>query len=159
MEVSVKPHYEDLGNPYSIRPSYPKYDIEGCVNSLYLDMEITNHSTNMPQRIIGCHAELRKRRVLFWKRTLITIPVTRQSPNKYDDFVPINDIFLEPMGKPNRCLIQIDGEFPELRLPHKSELVLVFKMVGPMRSYVYKLEDVIHDHKKWIAELDKEFSS
>ncbi len=62
LEVIVKAHYENMGNPYRI---HVKPDGKsGWISTLYLDLTLVNHSRNNAQRIIGCWAELRSHRLL-----------------------------------------------------------------------------------------------
>jgi len=139
MEVNVKDHFNS-DDPYWVS----RHDFE--TNSTdyvqaYLDLQLINHRTDRPERIIECWAELRKNYFLFWNKTLAQIPVTIPSGHSYKD-EPITDILLEPLGKPKELVIRIGGTCKAI-LPKKSQLVSVFKMLGPIRRYVKKLDDVI----------------
>jgi len=147
MEVSVNPHYEDMQPTYSVSAPAPSIGKSGGVFAL-LDLQLINHSTDRPERIIGCWAELRKRHLLLWRRTLAKIPIKTQSPTDYKLEYPVKDIYLEPMGKPQIHVINIIGSFQDFEMPRRAELVMVLKMVGPMRRYVHKLTDIRHDPKQ-----------
>ncbi len=41
-------------------------------------------------------------------------------------------------------------------MPRQLELVLVFKMVGPMRKYIHKLTDIRHNPKQVANKEDSE---
>ena len=148
MEVRVKAHFEDMGDPYGVIAPNLETGRLGGVYAL-LDLRLVNHRTDRPERIIECWAELRKRRLFLWRRTLAKIPVLTYSPNSRNPLdSPIKDIYLEPMGKPKTHVISIAGNFQDIEMPRRSELVLVFRMVGPMRKYIYKLTDVRHNPKQ-----------
>jgi len=143
MEVIIKPRYEDMGDPYCIvvKPD----GVSGWVSAL-LSLTLINHSRNNPERIIGCWVELRRRHLLFLHRTITLISVLTSSPNDYRLNYPIKDIYLEPTSKPQTMTIQIGGDFTCDKMPKRSELVLVFKMVGLLREYRKKLCNIRHKH-------------
>ena len=144
VEVIVKAHYEDMAN--SCRIHVKPDGKSGWISTLYLDLTLINHSHNNPQRIIGCCAELRSRRLLFWHRTLATFKVLSNSPTDYETKYPIEDIYLEPTNKPRKLVINIFGDFTlDNKMPKKSELVLVFSKVGAIRRYEKSLETVLHN--------------
>jgi hypothetical protein len=144
MEVIIKPHF---GESESYSVSAPTRERPGSV-AAWLDLQPINHRTDRPERIIGCWAELRKRRALFWRKTLATIPViVLNSPTLKRDN-PIEDILLPPMDRPQTHTVRIMGNLNGFQMPRKSELVLVFRMVGPIRKYVRKLISVRHDPKQ-----------
>lgn len=153
LEVIVKAHYEDMGNPYRV---YVNPDGKsGWISTLYLDLTLINHSRNNAQRIIGCWAELRKHRLLFRHHTLATFKVLSNSPTDYRIKYPIEDIYLEPTHKPRNLTIDIVGDFTlDDKMPKKSELVLVFSKVGAIRRYEKKLETVLYNPSR-IAENEK----
>ena len=146
MEVTVKAHFEDMA-PYNISAPDLVTGKSGGVYAL-LDLCLINHRTDRPERIIECWAELRKRHLLFWRRTLAKIPIKTQSSTDYELEYPVKDIYLKPMGKPQTHVINIIGDLEAFKMPRRAELVMVFKMVGPMRKYIYKLTDVRHDPKQ-----------
>ena len=146
MEVTVKAHFEDM-KPYNISAPDLATGKSGGVYAL-LDLCLINHRADRPERIIECWAELRKRRLLFWRRTLAKIPIKTQSSTDYKLEYPVKDIYLEPMGKPQTHVINIIGDLEGFKMPRRSELVIVFKMVGPMREYKYKVTDVVHNSKQ-----------
>ncbi len=146
MEVTVKAHFEDM-KPYNISAPDLVTGGRGGVYAL-LDLCLINHSPDRPQRIIGCWAELRKRHLLLWRRTLAKIPVLTRSPNSWQLESPIKDIYLELMGEPQTHVINIIGDLEGFKMPRWWELVLVLKMVGPIREYKRKLTDVRHEQKQ-----------
>lgn len=141
MEVVIKAHYEDM-EPYSI--TAPSPEKIGGVYAL-LDLRLINHRTDRPERIIGCWVELRRHHLLLWHRTLAKIPVLTNSPTDWELKYPIKDIHLEPMGKPQDYVINILGDLQGFAMPKRSELVLVFKMVGPVRKYICEVTDVLYN--------------
>lgn len=156
MEVIITPHYEDLP-AYSISPPLPSKHIVGGVHAL-LNLQLINHRTDRPERIIGCWAELRKKRAKLWKQTLSVIPVEVIGSAILGNEVPIRDLLLPAMSSPQNYVIRILGNLKGFEMPRESELVLVFRMVGPMRRYVRILTKVQHDPKQadYISGLAKQ---
>lgn len=144
MEVIISPHFED-SKPYSVLA--PIGEGWGGV-AAWLDLQLINHRTDRPERIIGCWAELRKNRALFWRKTLAEIPIKVVASPTLKRDMPITDILLEPMCKPQTHVIKILGDLKGFQMPRKSELVIVFRMVGPMRKYVRRLTKVRHAPKQ-----------
>ena len=105
-----------------------------------LNLRIINHS-DKPERILGCSVHLRKRHLFLWQRTLGEVNVQK----RLDDS-PLDNLLLEPCTSHDE-VIRIDGGFRHTGFPRHSELILVFKMVGQMRKYELKLEDIIHNPK------------
>ena len=68
MEVEVSSHFKDMPQPNVLAP-IPAEGLAGHVHG-FLDVRLTNHRTNRPERIVGCWAELRKRHLFFWKHTI-----------------------------------------------------------------------------------------
>jgi hypothetical protein len=102
-----------------------------------------NHHHEHRERIIGCRALLKARRLWFWRRTIAEFDVHND-----DTGTPITDILLEPMSSPLDLRLDISGAEPDVSLPRWSELVLVFDMVGQMRKVQRQLTRVTHDPKK-----------
>ena len=145
MEVMISPHFED-SKPYSVSVIAGQRRVGVAA---WLDLQFINHRTDRPERIIGCWAELRQNRALFWKRTLGVVPVKVMiSPTLKHD-TPITDIVLAPMCKPQTHVIQILGDLKGFQMPRKSELVIVFRMVGPIRKCVRRLTTVRHNPKQF----------
>lgn len=142
LEVEVTPHWEDMSFGVSAPNQIPGF--RGGV-SAYLDLKLINHSSKRPERIIACWAELRKRRLVFWRRTLSVIPVEMQSPDDWQVDIPISDIYLPPLSAPQTYFIKVVGDFENFEMPRKSELVLILRMVGQIRKHTHKLTVVIHE--------------
>ena len=147
MEVTVKAYVEEDDKPYTVGAPDTVTGTPGLVSAI-LNLRLINHRSDRPERIIGCQAELKKRHLFFWRRTLAVIQVDTPSSTLLGVSVPINNIFLEPMGEPQTLVIHIHGPLENIKMPRRSELVLVFQMVGPMRKYTYKLTDVLHNPKQ-----------
>jgi hypothetical protein len=147
LEVTIKEHFEDMSKPYNISAPDLATGRPGGVYSL-LDLQLINHRVDRPERIIECWAELRRRHLLFWHTTLAKIPVLTSSSNNWQLETPIKDIYLEPMSKPQNYVINIIGDFNNVKIPRHFELVVVFRMVGPIRKYIHKLTNVRHDQKR-----------
>lgn len=141
MEVEIKPHFKDT-KTYSIAAPYPAKNLAGGVHS-YLDLTIINHNTQRPERIIECWGEIRKNRWLFWKRTLARVDVESVPDNK-----KISNVLLESLGEPKHLTICLSATLSGFKLPRKSELVLIFRMVGPIRKYIIKLTGIKHNQKQ-----------
>lgn len=153
MEVIAKPHYEDMG--YFVYAPNLVEGFHGSVSAI-LDLTIINHRTDRLERIIACWVELRKRRCFFWRTTLAKISVNTNSDSDYHLDYPITNITLESMGKPYKRTIRLSGELKDFRMPRWSELVLIFKMVGPMRKYECRLDTVDYNPKRITNETNKE---
>ena len=137
MEVIVRPYFEDEESPYSVSVGDGQVHVHAI-----LRLQLINHN-DKPERIIGCSAHLRKRHLLLWHRTIAETNV-----QEMPDDLPFNNLLLEPYASPYNKVIRVSGGGECPRMPHKSELVLIFKMVGQMRRFEYKLQDMIHDPKR-----------
>ena len=138
MEVVISPHFED-SETYSITGHLGERRLGVAA---WLDLRLINHRTDRPERVIGCWAELRRNRALFWKKTLAKIPITVVASPTLKRDMPINDILLPPMDKPQTHVIRILEDLQGFQMPRKSELVIVFRMIGPMRRYVRRLTKI-----------------
>jgi hypothetical protein len=144
MEIIAKPRYDDIG--YSIYAPDLTKGLSGHVSAI-IDLTLINHRTDRQERIIGCWGELRKRRWLFWRTTLAKISVDTNSADDWHLKYPITNLVLDPMGQPYQCSAQLSGELSGFKMPRWSELVLVFKMVGPMRRKEHRLDTVTYNLK------------
>lgn len=143
MEITIKAHYEDMGSPYTVTVSE-----DGTSVGIYalLDLRLVNHSPNRAERIIECWAELRKRYSLR-HRVVARFPVLNKIPTDVLPAVALRNVYLEPISRPQTLLINIIGDCKNIRMPKRSELIIVFKMVGPIRRLEYKLTNIIHSPK------------
>lgn len=136
MEIEVKPH---LPVPDSAFLNVSVPDLEKKIPGIifaFLDISAINHNSDKPERIIGCWAELRKIHLLFWHKPICKIPAKlRQCNLELENF----DILLEPISSPKKFCIKILGNYDNVVVPRKTDLVLVFRMVGQMRRYVKRL--------------------
>ena len=103
-------------------------------------LRLVNHSTSTPQRIVGCHVNLKRSHCLFWRKTITSALVMTEHPDR-----PITDILLQPLSSPLEMDVWVHGNTGDIALPHKSWLVLVLDMVGPIRKIERELSRVVHE--------------
>ena len=145
MEIEVKDHKPVIGKTYVVQPPHFVDGVQiGTVYAL-VDLYLTNHHPDRTERVVGCWAELRTRRWLLWKRTLATIDVGVPDPGDPARHTPITDILIRPVSAPRKVTIQILGNIRDFTMPRRSELVLILKMVGPIRRLEHQLTRVTHD--------------
>ena len=142
MEVITEARYEDIG--YIVNAPNLTEGLSGYVNAI-INLTLINHRADRPERIIECWGELRKRRLVFWKTTLAKLSVNTNSESDYQLKYPITNLVLEPMGAPHKRPIQLSGELGGFNMPKKSELVLVFRMVGTIRRKEHTLDTVVYN--------------
>jgi hypothetical protein len=144
LEVTTTPRYEDL--PYYVSAPDPIKGLSGYVTAT-INLTLINHRVDRPERIIECWGELRKRRWIFWNATLAKLSVETNADTDYQLKYPITNLLLEPMGAPHKRPIRLSGELSGFKMPRRSELVLVFKMVGTMRRKEHRLDTVTYNSK------------
>ena len=147
MEVNVSPRWEDM-KPISVTPP----GLPGSGISAYLTLKLINHRTDRLERIIGSWIELRQRHMILWNRTLAKVPFAVESQSDSTP-KPITDINLPQMGAPQTYLVEAAEGFGDFKMPKKSELVIVFKMVGPMRKYIKRIAKVKYHKDRGNAEV------
>ncbi len=112
--------------------------------AIYADLRITltNHRTDRPERIIGCHLELKRKVLFLWSRTILSV-LLRNRVGNADKF----DIELPAMSSPTSIEVVAFG--PGLAskesAPKYSDLMLVLQLVGPIRRMERRLTKVTHD--------------
>jgi hypothetical protein len=124
------------GRGFSLSGSEPILSVsEGNHPNIYawLDLVLTNHRTNRPEKIINVTLHLKKRRWLLWSKTIAQTPLFKVFRTDTLSKMPIQ-IDLSPMG---REVVTVTGEgpinVPVDQLPESMELVVEFKMIGPIR--------------------------
>ena len=151
MEVTIEPRYPDLGGPIHTVVTVPdgSTDFDGGWYEGLISLTLINNRTDRQERIIGIWPELRTRRLLFWKRTIAIGEAHVPDPIAgWPHGRPVTDLLLQPMSAPAMIVLNVGGSFKGIKLPKKSEIVLVFKMVGPMRRMTRKLTEVRHRPKR-----------
>lgn len=142
MEVSIEPL-----SPYVIQWGT-------LVPAIYARMRLTftNHRSDRPERIINCRVELKKRHLLLWKRTLLSIPVhllasspADVGPERELTKDSILDLKIEPVSPPVSIDIFANGPSLTNGLPKWSELVLILDIVGPIRRMERTIQRVRRD--------------
>ena len=118
-----------------------EYDVQYGENAIIfatIRLRLVNHRTDRKERITGACAALKTRFLWFWRRTIVTVPVTaRVGPS-------LEDLLLEPQCSPVQLEAWIDGPTGNAKLERTMELWLVLDMVGPIRKLERKLTTVKH---------------
>jgi len=152
MEVRIEP-IRDYVIQYAVPnernkiPDIPVIDAK-------LRLTFINHRTDRRERIIGCSLLLKQRHLIFWKRTIVDIPMRAYEGN-------INlprpwDFELAPTSSPFTIEAEAVGQgFVEgqQQIPKRMEMFISFEMVGPIRRLERKLSNVRHEHN---GEADRE---
>ena len=105
-------------------------------------LRLLSHRTDRPERVIGCSLAVKRRRLRFWRQTLLEVPMVRRS-----DYGAVN-VRLDPLSGPTEIDLVVQDESPDssLIIPAEqlngTEIVLVLAMVGPIRKLERKLRDV-----------------
>lgn len=128
----------------------------GEVRSVYVlcDFVFTNHRTDRKERIVGCELHLKKRHLLFWKKTIFKAPVTRYSTR--DDRTPFGQFELEPLSGPTALTVMVSSDMPHEivgRLPRRFDMVAVFQLVGPVKSTERIIQVFTHDPKTRVSDM------
>ncbi len=101
----------------------------GHDRSVYVlcDFVFINHRTNRKERIVGAELHLKRRHLLFWKKTLFKAPITRYST--HNDRTPFGELELEPMSRPTPVTIMVSAQMSKevvRSLPKRFDMVAVF---------------------------------
>ena len=116
----------------------------------WLNLTVVNNRTDRPERIQGIELHLKKRRLWFWRETIAQAVASEHThtPSGFPQDIPFTDWLIEPMSARTTRSIWAEGPMPHPHsLPRYVELVLHFKMVGPMRHMTRTLKAYKHDPK------------
>jgi len=108
-------------------------------------LRLVNHRAERKERIIGASLALKKRRLFFWRDSLITIPVHQQGQRTLIG-PPISNIELAPLCAPVevQCVaFHTMDESIRQQAPRRFEMCLVLEMVGPIRRLERKVMDFV----------------
>ena len=116
----------------------------------WLNLTVVNNRTDRPERIQSIELHLKKRRLWFWRETIAQAVASEHThtPSGFPQDIPFTDWLIEPMSARKTRTIWAEGPMPHPHsLPRYVELVLHFKMVGPMRHMTRTLKAYKHDPK------------
>ena len=115
----------------------------------WMNLTVVNHRTDRPERIQSIELHLKKRRLWLWRETIAQTVASEHThtASGFPQDVPFTDWLIEPMSARQTRSIWADGPIPihPHALPPWMELVLHFKMVGPMRHMTRTLRVYKHD--------------
>ena len=155
MEISVQhPHSHPLGNsPFphweDQKPLYTVFVGENPYIYLWGDIVLINHRNDRKERIIGCSLHLKKKRWLFWDKTITSAEVKEriQRGGTSPQYKSINNVELPPVSAPQVLTVEANApiQVAVTTLPKKMSLVLEFQMVGPIRRMRHLLSPISHN--------------
>jgi hypothetical protein len=155
LEVTVKgPTFSQTGLP----AREPAFVVQvGQFKSLNIlcDLVLTNHRTSRKERIISAEVHMKKRHWLFWKKTIFHVPLDRYACERRDPY-PFNNVELEPMSAPIAITVTVSAALPEnvvRDLPRRFDLVVEFKLVGPIQKTERIIHSMKHDARKIAADI------
>lgn len=107
--------------------------------------EFINHRNDRKGLVLGASLHLKRKRLLFWSRTLAKAGfLIHSSEGPGRD--PRLNIEIPPMSSPVIVGLRAEGpiEYPLSKLPRRMTLDVEFKMVGPLRRVVRRLSRINH---------------
>jgi len=97
---------------------------QGVKVAAAFSLQLVNHRTDRKERIRSGSLHVKKGRFLFWKKTILEVPVKGGIENL--ELPPQSPTILQP--------IDAQGSTRLANVPKRVLLVLSLKMVGPMRK-------------------------
>ena len=132
-------HFPDDGPHFVIHDDQKEPDMYA-----WFDVVLINHRTDRHERIRDGAILLQRRWLGFWRRTIAIAPLVvgigGDSPPGVGE--RIQDIELRPISSPITLTCQAFTHIalPKVFWPNRLEVVLEFRMIGPMRRYRHVIQ-------------------
>ena len=143
MEVVIEP----TTKPSLGKPTFSVNVLRNTEIYALFTVTFTNHRTDRKERVIECSVELKKRHWFFWRKTIGSVPVSvRASTFRHISRGPtsLDDLALEPQSSPAWVTLNATGTIDTVSLPRCMDLVVILRMVGPIRKIERLLTRVRH---------------
>ncbi len=123
---------------------------------LWADLEFINHRPDRREFILRAALHLKKKRWLFWYKTLTEAPLRVHEVGLEPTGPLLENLAIEPTTAPITVTVDAKGliTIPPSRLPRRMVLCLEFNMIGPIRKMRRIIDTVKHNPKQ--SSRDKE---